>query len=126
MDEAFGLVVPFEAFAGREREIGQEGERGGAVPFLDVGGGPLMALDAVEEVARSRLVEVAVARLDDLSLAAGLRVLERAAALRDDLVAFDGGVRGPEGAAELDLGAAAQHRLAVGLVDTEEGQHPGG
>ena len=56
--------------------------------LLDVGVGPLAALDAVEEVAGGLLVEVAVGRLDDLALALRRRVLERAAALGDDLVAI--------------------------------------
>ena len=88
MGEAFGLGVPVEPFAGRQRDIRQVGEGRGAVALLDVGGGPLSALDVVEEVAGGLLVEVAVGRLDDLAFPPRLGVLERAAALGDDLVAL--------------------------------------
>ena len=81
--------------------------------------GPLAALDVVEEVAGGLLVEVAVGGLDDLGLAPGLGVLELAAALGDDLVAAIVGIDRPERAPQLDLGASAQHRLAVGLEEAE-------
>src|SRR5262245_47216776 len=117
MQEAFGSSVPIEAFAGCKRDIGQDREGCGAVALLDVRSGPFATLDTVKEVARSLLVEIAVRRLDDLWFPPGLRVLERAAAFGDDLVAIVVGVDGPEGAPELELGAARQDGLAVCLVD---------
>ncbi len=72
---------------------------------------------------RSRSPSVA---LTTSSLRRGFGILERAAALGDDLVAVDVRIRRPDRAAQLDLGAAGEDGLAVGLVDAEEAQHARG
>ena len=77
VEESFGLRVPIKALAGGQGDVAEVGEGGRAVAFLDVGLRAASGLDAVEEVAGRLLVEVAVGRLDDLVLAAGIGVLER-------------------------------------------------
>ena len=85
--EPLCLRVPFEPHPRRERDVGQMGECRRAVSLFDVGIRPFAALDAVEKIAGGLLIEVAVARFDDLSLPLRLRVLKRTSAFRNDLVA---------------------------------------
>ena len=106
--ESLGLRVPLQPRPRCERDVRQMGERRRAMPLFDVGVRPFAALDAVEKIAGGLLIEVAVARLDDLFLPLRLRVLERTPALRNDLVAVTGSVESADRSLQLDLGAGGR------------------
>ena len=110
--EPFGLGVPVEPLAGGQRDVRQVGEGGRAVALLDVGVGPLAALDAVEEVAGGLLIEIAVGRLDDQVLPPRLGVLERPPALGDDL--------------EAPVGRDTRSRACPGARPRRRGRAPAG
>ena len=72
ISKTLGLGVPVEPLASGQRDIGEMGERGRTVSFLDIGVRAFPTLDAVDKVAGGLLVEVTISRLDDLTLIAGL------------------------------------------------------